>query len=379
MEKFLRDFKERIEKFLLGRILIKITKPFFERKFFSLSTQEILQLVPKDVFEQIKELKNEDFIAQNQAIFFSNNAMISPPPYPLGDLKVRHRGYFDYDLRAKDPKSPLNPWAYIRVKNEASTLKASLDSMLPAFQRGVIGYHDCDDGSEEIIEEFCKKYPSFIPAKYPHSIDLEHPKSEENKLYSYYNFCLSFIPEDEWLLKIDVDHLYDAKKLFMSFYIPQSPRDIVALPRINFILKDQKIFIQTTQVDSNLSTFHQDDIAIYFREGMDQCLMYKKYLTHKERMANKQSRWIPSQDRLPSLSLEEAVISYRVRNFYQADLVQWHFPAIKKERLAYIQHLDLISLKDFKDFYQKTSLASKIEPFMLEEDYILSLYQRFDL
>ncbi|MCW1553456.1 hypothetical protein OLS59_10380, partial [Campylobacter jejuni] len=28
----------------------------------------------------------------------------------------------------------MNPWAFIRVKNEAITLKASLESILPAIQ-----------------------------------------------------------------------------------------------------------------------------------------------------------------------------------------------------------------------------------------------------
>ncbi|EAH8789004.1 acylneuraminate cytidylyltransferase, partial [Campylobacter jejuni] len=77
----------------------------------------------------------------------------------------KHNGFFDFDESSKDTNSPLNPWAYIRVKNEALTLRASLESILPAIQRGVIGYNDCTDGSEEIILEFCKQYPSFIPVK----------------------------------------------------------------------------------------------------------------------------------------------------------------------------------------------------------------------
>lgn len=64
----------------------------------------------------------------------------------------------------------------MRVKNEARTLRASLDSILPAIQRGVIGYNDCDDGSEEIILEFCKSYPSFIPVKYPYNVQIHNPK-----------------------------------------------------------------------------------------------------------------------------------------------------------------------------------------------------------
>ncbi len=81
--------------------------------------------------------------------------------------------------------------------------------MLPAIKRGVIGYKDCTDSSEEIILEFCKKYPNFIPAKYPHQVFLENPPNECNKFHNHYNFVLSFIPENEWFIKIDVDHIYE--------------------------------------------------------------------------------------------------------------------------------------------------------------------------
>ena len=47
----------------------------------------------------------------------------------------RHYGFCDFDSNSKKPKSPLNPWAYVRVKNEAKTLRASLDSILPTIQR----------------------------------------------------------------------------------------------------------------------------------------------------------------------------------------------------------------------------------------------------
>ena len=43
-----------------------------------------------------------------------------------------HFGYFDFDTNAKNPKSPLNPWAFIRVCNEAITLKSCLESDSPS-------------------------------------------------------------------------------------------------------------------------------------------------------------------------------------------------------------------------------------------------------
>ncbi|EOI6085311.1 hypothetical protein ACMU2B_001672, partial [Campylobacter jejuni] len=155
-------------------------------------------------------------------------------------IKSKHKGFFDFDEKSKNPKSPLNPWAYIRVKNEALTLKASLKSILPAIQREIIGYNDCNDGSEEIILEFCKQYPSFIPVKYPYEVQIENPQSEENKLYSYYNYVASFIPQGEWLIKIDIDHIYDTKRLYKSFYIPY---DIVIYSKMDFLINDEDAFI----------------------------------------------------------------------------------------------------------------------------------------
>lgn len=116
------------------------------------------------------------------------------PPLPITLLQsiakeahkhIKHNGYFCLDSK-QSQESHLNPWAYIRVKNEAHTLKASLYSILPAIRRGVIGYNDCDDGSEEIILEFCANFPSFIPVKYPYNVDIYAPQSEDNKLYAYY-------------------------------------------------------------------------------------------------------------------------------------------------------------------------------------------------
>lgn len=165
-----------------------------------------------------------------------------PPPLPLevlqdlakkAHLHIKHQGYFDADENAKDPFSPRNPWAYIRVRNEAHTLRACLFSILPAIQRGVIGYNDCDDGSEEIILEFCEKFPSFIPVKYPYHVDIYNPEKECNKFYAYCNYVLSVIPKYQWLVKIDVDHICEASKFFKSFYLIQKPWDMLIR---NFLL-----------------------------------------------------------------------------------------------------------------------------------------------
>ncbi len=205
------------------KIRHKIKKTFLLK---NIQRDKIDSYLPKKTLVQINKYNNEDLIKLNKAI-----------------IREGHKGYFNYDEKSKDPKSPLNPWAFIRVKNEAITLKASLESILPAIQRGVIGYNDCTDGSEEIILEFCKQYPSFIPIKYPYEIQIQNPKSEENKLYSYYNYVASFIPKDEWLIKIDVDHIYDAKKLYKSFYIPKNKYDVVSYSRVDIHYFNDNFFL----------------------------------------------------------------------------------------------------------------------------------------
>ncbi|MBZ7987433.1 hypothetical protein AVCANL279_05465 [Campylobacter canadensis] len=85
-------------------------------------------------------------------------------------IKIQKGVVLKTNYDENENKSPLNPWAFIRVCNEDITLKASLNSILGAIKRGVIAYNDCTDNSEQIILEFCKQHKSFIPAKYPHNI-----------------------------------------------------------------------------------------------------------------------------------------------------------------------------------------------------------------
>ncbi|EII1981613.1 hypothetical protein LG037_001653 [Campylobacter jejuni] len=191
--------------------------------------KKIISLYKRYSISKKLVLDNEHFIKENKNIYGK-----------------KHKGFFDLDEKAKDVKSPLNPWGFIRVKNEALTLRVSLESILPALQRGIIAYNDCDDGSEELILEFCKQYPNFIAKKYPYKVDLENPKNEENKLYSYYNWTASFIPLDEWFIKIDVDHYYDAKKLYKSFYRIDQENKALCYPRINFIILNGNIYVQNS-------------------------------------------------------------------------------------------------------------------------------------
>ena len=311
------------------------------------------------IFAKFEGFSNEYFIAQNRALSAtktpaestatkSTRAPTPKHPTPLSSshpstaphTPPTHKGFFTLEPKASSPTSPLNPWAFIRVKNEALTLPLALESMLPALQRGVIAYNDCDDGSEEIILEFCARYPSFIALKYPHTIELESPKSEENKLHHYYNWALSFIPKGEWFIKIDADHVYDAKKLFESFYTIKGDNEAITYPRINFLFIDNQIRIQNLE---NYGYIH----------GSDQLLIKNSGVHFLPRMTCKYSQWIDSNGNNEKILYSEVQAIPKGLHFHTARLMQWHFPALKDRRVDFKRKLDTISLEEFKAYHQK--------------------------
>ena len=232
-----------------------------------------------------------------------------------------YRGYFEFDKNSKNPKSPLNPWAFIRVCNEAITLKACLESILPAIQRGVIAYNDCTDGSEEIILEFCTKYPSFIPAKYPHNVQIQNPQSDENKFATYCNFALNFIPQGEWLINIDCDHIYNAKKLYKAFYLAKYKHEIVGIARLcSIFVKQNEVFI------GNIPNVEL--LENYFINGWDHRLIYKtknlKFIV-----------WYPDETKQ---AFYEQLSGVGKRRYIYTELNNYHFALIKEKRRTCLTH-----------------------------------------
>ncbi|MGN1209712.1 MAG: hypothetical protein ACI4SV_05375, partial [Duodenibacillus sp.] len=109
-------------------------------------------------------------------------------------------------LNDSSAKTYVDPWAFIRVKDERLTLQASLNSILPVIKKGVIAYNDCTDGSDEIILRFCRENPGFVPLHYEKDIiaditQITDPASIpfENTLGGYYQAALDVIPKGEWI------------------------------------------------------------------------------------------------------------------------------------------------------------------------------------
>ncbi|MPO61823.1 beta-1,4-N-acetylgalactosaminyltransferase, partial [Campylobacter jejuni] len=162
----------------------------------------------------------------------------------------------------------------------------------------------------------------FIPIKYPYEIQIQNPKSEENKLYSYYNYVASFIPKDEWLIKIDVDHIYDAKKLYKSFYIPKNKYDVVSYSRVDIHYFNDNFFLC------------KDNNGNILKEPGD-CLLINNYnLKWKEVLIDRiNNNWKKATKQSFSSnihSLEQ--LKYKHRILFHTELNNYHFPFLKKHR-----------------------------------------------
>lgn len=258
---------------------------------------------------------------------------------------------YSYYTDENHPKSPRNPWAFIRVCNEKPTLAQSLHSIKDAFKRGIIVYNECTDGSKEIIQEFCKQYPHFKAVEYPYQVaQCTHKRSEreyKKGLADYYNFALSFIPQNEWLCKIDVDQIYDAKKLKDSFSLPRTPDDIVFYFRMNLHCFEEKIYL-----DKGNPVFE----------------VYDHWLVCNRRLYFIESIQEESEDEIRSYELLQIPFAY---NTFVVDLNTWHFPKMKETRRASAKIEDYVHISQYQEVIPQEYL-SRIAPDMLDEERIIN-------
>lgn len=267
--------------------------------------------------------------------------------------------------------TPIEPWAFIRVKNEIITIDSCLKSILPAIKKGVIGYNDCDDGTEEYILEFCKQNPGFIPVKYPYSVYppsheiYKTEEEEEKKLHSYYNYVLSYIPENEWLIKIDCDHVYDAEKLKKIFYIPKNDRECIIIPRLDLHFQNEKLY-----------TISKNPLV----EGKDHFLLKNKNLKFKKVLMNIEIEGKNYFTACEGLVKEEVDLNSRKieskLNFIYVELVNYHFPLVKKWRQSGFEGREYLT--DFNEYKKMAPIVSKIDEKMLDEKKIINICKKFN-
>lgn len=266
------------------------------------------------------------------------------------------------NLNKKYREKPVEPWAFIRVKNEMSTIEKCLNSILPVIKKGVIGYQklfkdEIDDGTEKFILEFCRKNKGFIPYKYEYEVIPANDKryltlekvKKENRLDSFYNAVLEQIPKDEWLIKIDCDHIYDTEKLRNLMYLPQKENDVISFSRFNLHYLDDKLYVLKNN---------------YIVDPGDHWLIKNKDINFKFKTGNKKGKFYAWEQ----INLKEKLKNKEVV-VYHTDLFNWHFPFLKNSRS--ISKENLIEFKDFK-FTILDKLCYHISKDMYDEVKILT-------
>ena len=256
---------------------------------------------------------------------------------------------------------PIEPWAFIRVRNEIITIDSCLKSILPAIKKGVIGYNDCDDGTEEYIIEFCKQNPGFIPVKYPYSVDARYEdremiKIEKKSLADYYNYVLSFIPKNEWIIKIDCDHVYNAEKLKKIFYLPKKENDIVVISRLDLHYYDNKIYTITDKPLVEL----KDNFLLKNQNLEFKMSSWEFERNNKKYFANVEALYRNNKN-LTSSAIEKEV------DFIYTELVNWHFPLMKNWRNGIKDILEDKKLIKLSEYKKIAPINSKIAIEMLDE------------
>lgn len=163
----------------------------------------------------------------------------------------------------------VEPWVFMRVKNEGKTLRKSLETIEPISKRGVIGYNECTDDSEDIILAWCKEHPGYIPFKYDYEIIPVNSEKyaklrkgdEKHTLAGYYQAVLDLIPKDEWIIKVDGDHIHYPNIIKHALSLLRNEREWISFSRLNLIRVDGQYKV--------ISYVRPDDHYMIFNRGLN--------------------------------------------------------------------------------------------------------------
>ncbi|MBZ7977581.1 hypothetical protein AVBRAN12654_02160 [Campylobacter sp. RM12654] len=216
--------------------------------------------------------------------------------------------------------------------------------------RGVLGYHldefGKDDGTSEVIKQFCKNNPNFIPLEYPYKVipagkeNYKQKISKEFRLDTYYNFVLNKIPLNDWLIKIDCDHIYNEIALKKVLMQPKSIIDSIYLPALNMHYSDGKLYF----------------LKNFYKVGDDHWVLNKDKYTHF---------YMDYNQGYESL--------YSLNKWKKAEnIISLHFPLMKKSRIHLATKDNLIPYDEF-DFSQ-LKMTEIDKEFILNKEKILSYF-----
>lgn len=260
-------------------------------------------------------------------------------------------------------RKPIKPYAFIRVNNEIKTIDACLKSILPLVKGGVIGLHDNaeDDGTHEYVRAFCRKYPQFILVEYPHQVlpagSLSYIKNNDanRRLDTYYNAIWSQLPKNEWVIKVDGDHVFHEKHMKDLYRLPVRKNDCIFLSYINLHHFEGKFYIR------------QDAVV----EPGDHWLIF-----NGELIPDKPFVFEFVDDGESYIAREAFSADFRRFNIIYSILSNWHFPRLKEQRQKY--KLSRFVPFEEGDVYQGGRFKGRIPADMIDLEQIERVYQRFN-
>ncbi len=122
----------------------------------------------------------------------------------------------DEDFMRLNAARPFGLSGHLRVRNEAVTLRACLDSCLPFLDELIVTYNDSSDETEEILLEYVKRYPHKIRLYwYPltwGSLRGTVQPMPLGHLAQFYNFGYTKV-RFAYYVKIDGDQIYFTDKM----------------------------------------------------------------------------------------------------------------------------------------------------------------------
>ncbi|MDP9501078.1 hypothetical protein ACNGTO_04395 [Bisgaard Taxon 45] len=262
-----------------------------------------------------------------------------------------------------DWRKPVKPYAFIRLHNEIKTVDACLHSILPILKGGVIGFNSCTDGTKEYILEFCKKYPQFIPAEYPHYLIPANDKKykEDNidinsRLDTYYNFVWSKLPQNEWIIKIDGDHIWDLENTIKLCKLVIRKKDCVILNRINLHCVNEQVYIH-----KKVPLFEPGDSWLLYNNGKIN-FTFRRGWNDNEFFA-----WecleLPRKER---------------RKIYGV-LSNYHFPLVKSHRSNFnTEEWVLLQDYDLQKYIIENNMQGRVPDDMISTERIIAEFKKFN-
>ncbi len=122
----------------------------------------------------------------------------------------------DADFIKLDATRPFGLSGHLRVRNEALTLRACLDSCLPFLDELIVTYNDSHDATEEILLEYARRNPKKIrlfwyPLEWGAIMGKVHARPLGH-LAQFYNFGYTKVRYSHYM-KIDGDQVYFTPKM----------------------------------------------------------------------------------------------------------------------------------------------------------------------